>query len=88
MPVPTSVTCPVCHVAVAVGSAFCTRCGAALAVTTVIAPGVGPDDQRWGARPGPVPPGWGPRPAPAGDGGAGPSGAGPQPGGRPSRPRR
>lgn len=41
------VSCPTCHVEVAPGSAFCTRCGAALPGLTVITP-VTDDAQQWG----------------------------------------
>lgn len=41
------VSCPTCHVDVAPGSAFCTRCGAALPGLTVITP-VTDDAQQWG----------------------------------------
>lgn len=40
-------SCPTCHVDVAPGSAFCTRCGAALPGLTVITP-VTDDAQQWG----------------------------------------
>lgn len=41
------VSCPTCHVEVAPGSAFCTRCGAVLPGLTVITP-VTDDVQQWG----------------------------------------
>lgn len=41
--------CPTCQAPVAPGSAFCTRCGGALAAVTVIAPVVD-DGQQWGGR--------------------------------------
>ena len=47
MSTPPAAVCPSCHAAIAPGSAFCTRCGAATALVTEIAP-VLAAGQQWG----------------------------------------
>lgn len=48
MSVATGATCPSCNAAVAAGSAFCTRCGAPVAVREIVVPDAA--DQQWGGQ--------------------------------------
>ena len=48
MSVASGATCPSCHAAVGAGSAFCTRCGAPVAVREIAVPAAA--DQQWGGQ--------------------------------------